>query len=328
MEAPIAVIAEQSGGIIQPVTYEAVSFAVELGQKLDRNVLLVIFGKSVGDPAKQIAEKTGTHVIAIESEQLGLYNGDVYKAAALKALETLDPAYICLPHTAMGFDLAPRLASCLNASCITAVEKVRTHEGNIRFIRSVFNGKLRAEMAPATACAILTILPGAWAPFEIHPESKGSVHIIRTDFAPVASRTMKIKESEKRKLNLGDAEVIISAGRGIRNPENLHLLEQLAKIFPKSALGSSKGACDLGWLGYERQIGVTGQTVSPRLYIACGISGAVQHLSGMKRSQIIVGINSDPDASIFTVADYGIVENLETFIPTLLEEFRHFSASP
>jgi len=327
MEAPIAVIAEQSEGVVQPVTYEAVSFAVELGQELDRNVLVVILGKSIGDPAAQIAGKTGTQVIAIESDHLGLYNGELYRAAALKALETLDPAYICLPHTATGFDLAPRLASCLNTSCITAVEKVHTHEGNIRFTRSVFNGKLRAEMAPATACAVLTILPGAWPPFEIHPAPKGSVRIIRTDFAPVASRTMEIKESEKRKLNFGDAEVIISAGRGIRNPENLHLLEKLAKIFPKSALGSSKGACDLGWLGYEHQIGVTGQTVSPRLYIACGISGAVQHLSGMKGSQIIVGINSDPDASIFTVADYGIVENLETFIPILLEEFRHFSPS-
>jgi electron transfer flavoprotein alpha subunit len=173
---------------------------------------------------------------------------------------------------------------------------------------------------------IFGIHKGPSLSLEIHPESKGSVHIIRTNFVPIASQTLEIKESKKGELNLGDADVIVSAGRGVRNPENIHLLEELAKIFPKSALGGSKAACDLGWLAYQHQIGITGQTVSPRLYIACGISGSVQHISGMRGSQTIIGINSDPDASIFNVADYGIVENLETFIPTLLEEFRHFSA--
>ncbi|RLB17831.1 MAG: hypothetical protein DRG82_05470 [Deltaproteobacteria bacterium] len=324
MKSQIVVIAEHTGGVIQPVTYEVVSFAVELGKMIDRKTQVVIFGKSIRTSAQQIAEKTGLPVIGIENEYLDLYNGEVFKAAALKALETVDFGYICLPHTATGFDLAPRLAFFLHASCITSVEKVRAGNGDIRFVRPLFNGKLQAELAPATHRSVLTILPGAWPPVEIHPEAKGSVDIVTTDLVPGASRTIASKESEKGTLNLDDAEVIISAGRGIRDPENLHLLKKLAKIFPKSALGSSKGACDLGWLGYEHQIGITGQTVSPKLYIACGISGAVQHIAGMKSSQIIVAINSDPDASIFNVADYGIVENLETFIPCLLEEFRNF----
>ena len=327
MKAQIAVIAEHTGNHILPVTYESLSFAMELGKLLSLSVSILILGNDVEAMATQLAERTGTHVTGVEGEQLEFYNGEVWKAAAIEVIETFDPSYICMPHTATGFDLAPRLAFYLNASCVTSVEKILAREGDIRFIRSMFNGKLHAEMAPATTRAVLTILPGAWPPLETDPESKGSVHIIRTNSVPVASQTIEIKESEKGKLNLGDADVIISAGRGIRNPENLHLLEELAKIFPKSALGSSKAVCDLGWLGYQHQIGITGQAVSPGLYIACGISGAVQHISGMKGSKIIIGINRDPDATIFNVADYGIVENLETFIPILLEESKHFSAS-
>lgn len=327
MKAQIVVIAEHTANRISPVTYESLSFAMELGERLDLNVSTLILGNTVEAMAKKLAERTGGYVVGVEGEQLEFYNGEAYKAATVEVLEMFNPSYICMPHTATGFDLAPRLAFYLNASCVTSVEKVRVCEGKIRFIRSMFNGKLHAEMAPATAKAVLTILPGAWPSLEMHPESKGSVHIIRTNFVPVASQTLEIKESKREKLNLGDADVIISAGRGICNPENLHLLEELAKIFPKSALGSSKAACDLGWLGYQHQIGITGQTVSSRLYIACGISGAFQHISGMRGSQTIIGINSDPDASIFNVADYGIVENLETFIPILLEEFKHFSAS-
>ena len=326
MKSHIAVIAEHTEKRILPETYESLSFAMELGERLDLNILVLILGNAVEAMAKQLAERTGSYVIGVEGEQLEFYNGESYKAAVIDALKIFDPSYICIPHTATGFDLAPRLAFYLDASCVTSVEKVRASKGNIRFIRSMFNGKLHAEMSPATAKAVLTILPGAWPQLETPPESKGSVHIIRTNFVPVASQTLEIKESKKGKLNLGDADVIISAGRGIRNPENLHFLKELAKILPKSALGASKAACDLGWFGYQHQIGITGQTVSPRLYIACGISGAVQHIAGMRGSQAIIGINSDPDASIFNVADYGIVENLETFIPTLLEEFRHFSA--
>jgi electron transfer flavoprotein alpha subunit len=269
-----------------------------------------------------LADKIGCHVTGIEGGSLELYNGETYKAAVLEVFKTFDPLYVCMPHTATGFDLAPRLAFDLKASCITSVEKIRAGEGDIRFIRSMFNGKLHAEMAPAATKTVLTILPGAWSSLETHPKPKGSVHMIKTDFIPVASQTLEIKESKKGKLNLRDADVIISAGRGIRNPENRHLLEEFTKIFPKSALAASKAACDLGWFGYQRQIGITGQTVSPKLYIACGISGSVQHISGMKGSQTIIGINSDSDASIFNIADYGIVENLETFIPALLEEFK------
>ncbi len=323
MKAQIAVIAEHKENRILPATYETLFFAMELGEHLGLNVSILILGNTVGAMANQLAAKTGSHVTGIEGGSLELYNGEAYKAVALEALKTFNPLlYVCMPHTATGFDLAPRLAFALKASCVTSVEKIRAGVGNIRFIRSMFNGKLHAEISPGAAKTVLTILPGARPSLDIHPKSKGSVHIIRTDFVPVASKTLEIKESESGKLNLGDADVIISAGRGIRNPENRHLLEAFAKIFPKSALGASKAACDLGWFGYQRQIGITGQTVSPKLYIACGISGAVQHISGMKGSQTIIGINSDPDASIFNVADYGIVENLTTFIPTLLEEFK------
>jgi electron transfer flavoprotein alpha subunit len=148
------------------------------------------------------------------------------------------------------------------------------------------------------------------------------VRIIKSDVFPTASQTLEVREASNEPLNFDDADVIVAAGRGIRNAKNLKLLENLAAIFPKAGLGASRAVCDLGWLGYRHQIGITGQTVSPRLYIACGISGAMQHLAGMKESRIIVAINNDPHAAIFQVADLGIVENLETFIPILLAEFK------
>ena len=322
METQIAVIAEHKENSILPATYETLSFAVELGERLDLNVSALIIGNSVETMARQLAETTGSVVTGVEGVALEFYNGEAYSAAAMEVLNAYDPLFVCMPHTATGFDLAPRLAFDLHASCVTSVEKMCGGEGDIRFIRSMFNGKIKAEMAPAATRTVLTILPGAWPPHHMHPKSKGSARFVQTDFVPVASQTLGIKESEEGKLNLGDAEVIVSAGRGIRKPENRSILEALAEIFPKSALGASKGACDLGWFGYGHQIGITGRTVSPKLYIACGISGAVQHVSGMKGSQTIIGINSDPDASIFNVADYGVVETLETFIPVLLEEFK------
>lgn len=323
----ISVIAERAGAAVHPVTSETLSFALEVGAHLDGGVHAFVLGKRVGDMARTLSETGGIDVTGIEAEQLALYNGETYRAALVEVLETAGPALICLPHTAFGFDLAPRLAASLQAACITAVEEVRFSNGAIRFVRAMFNGKLQAEVASDREKTVVTIMPGAWPGAHNRPCSRGRVCIMATDVFPTASRTLEIRESAEERLNLGDADVIVAAGRGIRNPGNLRLMEDLAGIFPKSGLGSSRAVCDLGWLGYKHQVGVTGQTVSPGLYIACGISGAVQHLAGMRGSRVIVAINSDPRTAIFQVADYCIVENLETFIPVLLEEFRRFSTS-
>jgi len=323
----ITVIAEQRENVVHPVTRETLSFAVELGAQLGGSPHALVLGSHVGDMARKLAATTGIDVTGVEAEQLALYNGEIYRKAVVETLEADESVLVCLPHTAFGFDLAPRLAVSLQAACITAVEKVHFCSDGMRFVRSMFNGKLQAELAATGEKTVVTVMPGAWPAQEEFSNSGGRTRVVKTDVFPAASRTLEVRESAGQQLNLGDADVIVAAGRGIRNPKNLQLLEGLAGIFPKSSLGASRAVCDLGWLGYRHQIGITGQTVSPGLYIACGVSGAVQHLAGMKGSGTIVAINSDPHAAIFQVADYCIVEDMESFIPVLLEEFRRFSAA-
>ncbi len=324
MKKQIAIIAEHHKESVVSATFEAVSFALELSNLTEAKPVIIVLGKSIKEMAENLSKKTGLDVVGIEGGPLEFYNAEQYKFTLKYYLESIDPEYICMTHTAMGLDLAPGLATRLDASCITAVEGIKSQDGKISFLRSMFGGKLRAEIMPKLKKSVITILPGAWKAQELDPMENGHVDIKAAPSSISTSRTITVKEAEEETLNLDDAEVIVAAGRGIGNEENLHLVKDLAKIFNKSAIGASKAVCDLGWLGYKHQIGMTGRTVSPRLYIACGISGSSQHISGMKDSQIVVSINIDPNAAIFNVSHYCIVEDLATFIPVLLEEFRNF----
>ncbi|HOO89438.1 MAG TPA: electron transfer flavoprotein subunit alpha/FixB family protein, partial [Syntrophales bacterium] len=264
---------------------------------------------------------TGMDVIAIEGTGLEPYNCEAYLTALTRPLKALDPHYIVLPHTAMGYDLAPRLAVLLQASSITAVEQLSVRGESLTFLRSQWNGKVILEVVPLTERTVVTALPGCWPELVEKPEKIGKVTIIPCDTFPVRSKTTGIKEASRMEFDLTKADVIVAAGRGLGKEENLQLIYELSGIFQKSAVGASRAACDAGWFDYGRQIGITGQTVSPNLYIACGISGSTQHMAGMKRSRMVIAINTDPLASIFGIADYCIVEDLATFIPCLLEEY-------
>jgi electron transfer flavoprotein alpha subunit len=317
----IAVIAEHRQGVPTPGTLETLSFARELERLLDLETKIIILGKSIGGLTSGIAGMTGREVIGIEGENLELYNCEAYLAGLEKPLEELDPAYICIPHSAMGYDLAPRLAIRRKSSCITAVEEIAKEGESITFSRSQWNGKIILEMAPLAKRAILTVLPGSWPEFDEKPEKRGAVTISCTTTEVKNSRTTEIKEAKRSGVDLTKAEVIVSVGKGLGKEENLPLIYNLSKLFPKSAVGASRSACDAGWLDYGHQIGITGKTVSPKLYIACGISGSTQHIAGMKGSQMVVAINTDSAASIFSVADYCIVEDIATFIPCVIESY-------
>ncbi|HDZ90188.1 MAG TPA: electron transfer flavoprotein subunit alpha/FixB family protein [Deltaproteobacteria bacterium] len=325
VKARIFVIMEHRQGHIPQAAHEALSFALDLGARQDLGVMAMIPGNRVETPARELARTAGVDVTGVKGEHLEPYNGEVWKGAVAEVLEDEDPLYICMSHTATGFDLAPRLAYFLKASCITSVVGVRITGDKVSFIRPMFNNKLHGEITPAMKKTVLTVLPGSGPDSLSGPASKGHVRIVRAGHAPSLSKTLKLKASQKTGLNLGDADLIVSAGRGLGGPENLHLLEELVKAFPGAALASSKALCDQGWLPYKHQVGVTGQTVSPRLYLACGISGAPQHIGGMRGSQTIVAINTNPEASIFNVSDYCVVEDLETFIPVLLKELKGHS---
>lgn len=323
----IAVIAEHRNGVLTPGTLETLSFARELESLLNLKTNIVIAGKSIEGLTYDIAGMTGMDVIGIEGENLDLYNCESYLAALEKPLEELDPAYICTPHSAMGYDLAPRLAVRLKASCITAVEKIGKKGKSVLFSRSQWNGKIILEKEPVVKRAVLTVLSGSWPEPDGRPEKTGEVTIITIAAETKNSRTIEIREAVRTGFDLAKAEVIVSAGKGLGKEENLPLIYKLSELFPKSAVGASRAACDAGWLDYGHQIGITGKTVSPKLYVACGISGSTQHIAGMKGSQMVVAINTDPAAAIFSVADYCIVEDLATFIPCVIEKYHKLFSS-
>jgi electron transfer flavoprotein alpha subunit len=312
----IYIIAELRKGCVTQETYELASFVRAIGK--GKKPVFLLLGKNIEDQAREISKRTGFDVFALIGDHLEHYNAMSYAHALMEILWQEAAVWVCLPHTSMGYDLAPRLAVLLEAACITGVE----FAGGDSLGRPVYSGRFIEEIVPKTPRVVVTVLPGAFRPCEETAGPAGSVKIVEAAFTELPSQTLGTAESVHRDSALKDAEVIVSAGRGIGKKENIALIKRLAALFPRSAVGASRSACDLGWLEHKHQIGTTGQTVSPKLYIACGISGAFQHVSGMRGAQTILAINTDIHAPIFQVAHYGIVEDLETFIPLLIETTR------
>jgi electron transfer flavoprotein alpha subunit len=312
-ESTIYIIAELRKGSITQEAYELASFARVFGK--EKEPVFLLLGKNVEEQARELSKKTGCDTLVLLGDHLEHYNALSYAYALMELLQKDAAARVCLPHTSMGYDLAPRLAVQLKAACITGVESIR--DGALG--RPIHSGRFIEEIVPNTPRVVVTVLPGAFRPCEETAVPAGRVRVMKAAFTEVPSQTLGIAESLHRDSALKDAEVIVSAGRGIGNKENISLIQRLAALFSRSAVGASRSACDLGWIERKHQIGTTGQTVSPKLYIACGISGAFQHVSGMRAAQTIVAINTDRRAPIFQVAHYCIVEDLTTFIPILLE---------
>ena len=338
MNDEIIVIAELSDGRVLPVTYELTAFARAIAAGDSCPVRIMVPGRDIQAAARGLADETGMDVIALEGDALDPYNAEAWMTALAPWLVVQKPRYVCIPHTSRGCDFAPGLAVRLGAACITAVESFRRQDGVISFTRSIFNGKIRMHVAPLMDVTVLSVLPGAFNAAEESQGSPGSsplpgikqdgcskpcrstahVEVLKIQDRPEKIQALGVIPAAAQDLDLALADVIVSAGRGIGAEENLELIRRMAGLFPKSAVGCSRAVCDRGWLGHKHQIGLTGRTVAPKLYIACGISGAVQHIAGMRGSRVIVAINKDPRAAIFQVADVGIVEDLSTFIPLLI----------
>ena len=325
MEETIIVIAEHFTGRIKPITYELIAFAKKLGQKRPLKITVVILGDNVVDLARKLADVGGLEVMAVQIPGLAEYNGEICRTVLVKLLSEFPATYVCIAHTSQGLDFAPTLAVELNAACITAVEEIIEIGGRICFARPMFGGKITAHVYPTTATAVLTIQPGIFKIEEQDIPSDGSVKIQSIRYQPQRSRSLGVNATDADTAGITEADVIVAAGQGIGEKDNLDLIHQLAALFTKSAVAGSRLVCDRSWLEYRCQVGVTGTTVSPRLYIACGISGAIQHISGMRNSEFIIAINKDPSAAIFQVADVCIVEDLTSFIPTLIEAHKRKS---
>jgi electron transfer flavoprotein alpha subunit len=321
MKQTIVVIVEHFSGQIKPVTHELVSCAQRLQKITALAIRAVILDTDPAGLAREMADTWGFEVTAVRIPGLSSYNGEVYKSVLAGLLREFEAAYVCSAHSSQGMDFVPALAVELNAACITGVEDIIEVENRTCFVRSIFGAKAVAYVQPQSDIAILTIQPGLFKPQKPDKSDCGKVTVRSFKCESWKTRSTGIKKAEADMTGIAEAGVIVSAGQGIGDKENVDLMYQLAALFAKSAVAGSRIVCDLGWLQYGCQVGVTGATVSPQLYIACGISGALQHVMGMRDSDYIVAINKDPTAAIFQVADICIVEDLTTFIPTFIDVY-------
>ena len=315
----ILVIAEQRDGKLNRATLETIAAAQQLSG--DAEIKAVVLGQSVAAVAQDLATAVG-EVLLVENASLGTYTPDAFTAAVQQVVASVKPAYVLLPHTYQTRDFAPMAAVRLGASLITDVIGINGTGSGATFVRPMFQGKLSAEVRPqGDGPRCITIQIGAFRADAVKRGNPGAVTPTSVDIDPSAIRQSPeapFKEA-KQAVDLGQAERIVAVGRGIKSQENIAIAERLAKAM-SAEIAASRPICDSGWLPMDRQIGSSGQTVAPKLYVALGISGAIQHLVGMKGARTIVAINKDADAPIFEVADYGIVGDLFEIVPALVTE--------
>jgi electron transfer flavoprotein alpha subunit len=326
MTKRIVVIAEHFNGRLAPVTFELLACALEIQRFRQVPISVVVLGDRVEGLAHEIAGASGLEVTAIQDPDLITYNGEIYKNILGEFLPELSPVCVCIAHTGQGWDFAPGLAVRLGAACITGVERLFEEDDRICFTRPIFSGKLVADLRTASDPAIITMQPGSFKTASFEARTPGSVILRTTSYQPRQSRSLGTRRAKEESSALTEADVIVSAGKGIGRKENLEIIERLAALFPKSAVAGSRSVCDSKWLNRNRQVGLTGATVNPRVYIAAGISGATQHICGMRSSGFIVAINTDPNAAIFNVSDVCVVEDLTAFIPEFIEAYEKSKA--
>ncbi len=327
MAKGIWIVIEQNKLEIRKVSLELLSQGRSIADQAGEPLVAVILGKGIGDLAAQAASYGADKVILIDDDKLTDYTTGAYTSALNKLIRKEEPQAVLLGNTAVGKDLAPRLAQRLGvgmASDCTAMEY--NTESFLTFKRPIYGGKAFAELVSNVRPIVATIRPNTF-PLGAADASRQAEIVNETaeiDPADLRAIVKEIAIAASERPELIEANIIISGGRGMKGPENYYLLEECADVIG-AAVGASRAAVDAGWIEQKFQVGQTGKTVSPTLYIACGISGAIQHLAGMGSSKVIVAINKDPEANIFNLADYGVVGDLFEIIPLLTEEFRKLS---
>jgi electron transfer flavoprotein alpha subunit len=319
----IFVIAEHRDSKLKPITSEMLVFAQRVGRDFGQPVTMVILGTETAGLAGQLKGKKIDRVITVEHEQLANYNPDSYLEVLKELIQKEKPLLVLIGHTTEGMDFAPRLAVALRRPLIAGCVDYEKQGDRLVLTRPVFNAKMNMKAAPRGESPYLaTASPGAFPADEA--ETGGDFEIQSLPATLTASPRRKLVErieAQKGKADLTAAPIIVSGGRGLKEKQNFNLIFELAEAVGGS-VGASRPVVDAEWLPREYQIGSSGQTVSPRLYFAIGISGAIQHLVGMQSSRCIVAINKDAEAPIFKVAHYGIVDDLFKVVPILTKIFK------
>ncbi len=319
----ILAIAEQKDGTLNRASWEAIAAAQQLAG--DAPVSVAIAGGDLAAAAAELSNAAVAEVITLTSPHLALYTADGWVQAHAAAIAAVSPTWIVLPHTYQTRDFAPALAARLDRALVTDCTGIKTGSGGPTFSRPMFQGKLAADVRPLGESPwLVTMQIGAFRAEQAKKgESAAAVRAVdpAIDASAIRQKPEPPFQEARQAVDLSQAQRIVAVGRGIKGPEHLPLAENLAGALG-AELAASRPICDAGWLPMERQIGSSGQTVAPKLYVAVGISGAIQHVVGMKGTRTIVAINKDPEAPIFEIADYGYVGDLFEFLPALTAELK------
>ena len=315
----ILVIAEQRDGKLNRASWETIAAAQQAGGP----VKVAVVGSGIDATASELAAADVAEVIAVEAAPLSDYTADGYVMALAALIDAEKPELVFLPHTYQTRDFVPTLAARLDRALVTDVIAIRQTDGKTAFARPMFQGKLVADVVPqGPGPHLVTVQIGAFRADAVQMvQAPVTVVAASVDPAAIRQRPETPFQEAKQAVDLSQAERIVAVGRGIKGQEHLKLVEQLAQAMG-AEIAASRPICDAGWLPMDRQIGSSGQTVAPKLYVALGISGAIQHLVGMKGSRTIVAINKDPEAPIFEIADYGISGDLFEVVPAMVAELQ------
>ena len=324
------VIAEQENGQLMNVTFELLSAAKELCAKLEEKCCAVLVTAAAGELPQQLIAAGADVIYVIEDAKYADYDTELYTDAICQLSKKYDPASIMFGATDDGRDLAPRVAARLHTGlCADCTALDVTDDKLVAWTRPALGGNICATIiCDVNRPQMGTVRPKVFKPAELDNTRTGEV-IAFTPEAGAVSRVELVKKealSSENAVKIDEADMIAAGGRGFGSKENFDVLEQLAALFENSAVAGTRAAIDEGWLTHSQQVGQSGKSVTPHIYFACGISGAIQHLSGMKDSDIIIAINKDAEAPIFTVAHYGIVGDVNVILPKLIEKIKAYKA--
>lgn len=319
MAKKVLVLGEVRGNELRNVSFEAIAAAKEIAN--GGEVVGVILGENVTDLGKEMISYGADRVVVVNNEKLKNYTPDGFGQALRQVIDSENPDAVIMGHTSIGKDLAPKIAAKLDAGVISDAIAVEVNGDDVIFTRPIYSGKAFEKQKSKEGILIATVRPNNIKALEKDESRSGDVSQLDVEIKDLRTIVKEVVRKATTGVDLTEANIIVSGGRGVKSADGFKVLQELADVLG-AAVGASRGACDAGYCDYSLQIGQTGKVVTPDLYIACGISGAIQHLAGMSNSKVIVAINKDPEANIFSVADYGIVGDLFEVVPLLTEEFK------
>jgi electron transfer flavoprotein alpha subunit len=322
MAQGILVFVEERQGVAKKPSLEALAAARKLANVLEEPVTALYIGPK--EPAADLAHYGADKILLARHELLASYSPEGFASATVQAAKQIEPRIVLGAASAMGRDFLPRVAAKLGVGLAQDCTDIRLVEGKqLECVRPIYAGKAFARVRPTLLPAMATLRPNVFSLGAPEPSRAAETVAFVPNLKPEAirARVVGMQAAAGSKVELTEAEIVVSGGRGLKGPENFAIVQDLADALG-AALGASRAAVDAGWIDHQHQVGQTGKTVSPTLYVACGISGAIQHLAGMSSSKYVIAVNKDPEAPIFKLADYGIVGDLFTVVPALAKEIR------